>query len=435
MTHTDVVVIGGGQAGLAMSRCLSDLGIDHVVLERGRVAERWRTERWESLRLLTPNWLSRLPGFRYEGPDPDGFMTTGEVVGYLQGYARSFSPPFECQTTVEHLSTVTDGYQVMTNRGGWRARSVVIATGYSDVPRVPRLASGLSPDVYQIVPTSYRSPEHVPPGGVLVVGASATGVQLAEELRHAGRDVTIAAGHHLRMPRRYRGRDVMWWLDRTGLFDATVGDVYDVDISRSQPSFQLVGRPDHRSIGLKNLQMAGVRVVGHLTGAEGHRVAFADDLVKTTVASDAKLALLLQRFDEFSSRHGLDADVGKPEPFVPVWQSFTDAATGLNLHAEGIGTVIWATGYRRQYPWLHVPVLDGRGEIRHTGGVTPSTGLYVLGMQFQRQRNSNFIDGVGRDALWLSRVIGEHLGQLRRRAGDRRHRMTARPQRDCLTLA
>src|SRR4249919_1452742 len=144
MRRTDVVIVGGGQAGLAMSRCLSDLGIDHVVLERGRVAERWRTERWESLRLLTPNWLSRLPGFRYEGPDPDGFMTTGEVVGYLQGYARSFSPPFECQTTVEHLSTVTDGYQVMTNRGGWRARSVVIATGYSDVPRVPRLASGLS---------------------------------------------------------------------------------------------------------------------------------------------------------------------------------------------------------------------------------------------------------------------------------------------------
>jgi len=418
MTHTDVVVIGGGQAGLAMSRCLSDLGIDHVVLERGRVAERWRTERWESLRLLTPNWLSRLPGFRYEGPDPDGFMTTREVVGYLERYAHSFSPPLLHETTVERLSSVPDGYQVMTNRGAWHARSVVIATGYSDVPRVPHVASGLAPDVHQIVPMSYRSPEHVPPGGVLVVGASATGVQLAEELRHAGREVTIAAGHHLRMPRRYRGRDVMWWLDRTGLFDATVGDVYDVGVSRSQPSFQLVGRPDHRSISLRTLQLAGVRVVGHLAGAEGHRVTFADDLVKTTVASDAKLALLLQRFDEFSSRHGLDGDVSEPEPFVPTWPSFTDAPTRLNLRSEGVRTVIWATGYRRRYPWLRVPVLDGRGEIRHSGGVTPSPGLYVLGMQFQRRRNSNFIDGVGKDAFCLSRAIGWHLGRLRRPADD-----------------
>jgi len=419
MTHTDVVVIGGGQAGLAMSRCLSDLGIDHVVLERGRVAERWRTERWESLRLLTPNWLARLPGFRYAGPDPDGFMTTREVAEYLEGYARSFRPPLEHETTVEQLSNVEGGYQVRTDRGTWHARSVVIATGYSDVPRVPRLASGLSPDVHQIVPTSYRSPAHVPPGGVLVVGASATGVQLAEELRHAGRDVTIAAGHHMRMPRRYRGRDVMWWLDRTGLFAATVRDVYDVDISRSQPSFQLVGRPDHRSISLKTLQLAGVRVVGHLIGAEGHRVVFADDLVKTTVASDAKLALLLQRFDEFSSDQGLDSEVSEPEPFVPIWPSFTDAAVRLDLDAEGIRTVIWATGYRRQYPWLHVPVLDGRGEIRHTGGVTSSAGLYVLGMQFQRQRNSNFIDGVGKDAFWLSRAIGEYLGHLGRATDGR----------------
>ena len=409
MRRTDVVIVGGGQAGLAMSRCLVDAGIDHIVLERGRIAERWRTERWDSLRLLTPNWQTRLPGFNYAGPDPDGFMTAGEVAAHLEHYASSFAAPVEDDTVVSELSAIGTGYRIVTSRDTWLARCVVIATGYCDVSHVPRTAASLTPRVRQIVPTEYRKPEDLDTGGVLVVGASATGVQIADELLRAGRDVTIAAGHHTRVPRLYRGRDIMWWLDRSGLLDVGADGVYDIDVSRGQRSFQLVGRPDRASIDLSTLRKHGARVVGHLRGTDRSHVWFDDDLVATTAASDAKLAMLLKRLDDFSSAAGLDTLVGDAEPFEPIWPEFLAAPASLDLHAEGITSVVWATGYRRRYSWLRLPVLDRHGDVAHQGGVTSSPGLYVLGMQFQRRRNSNFIDGVGKDARYLAGEIAAHL--------------------------
>jgi putative flavoprotein involved in K+ transport len=409
MKRTDVVIVGGGQAGLAMSRCLLDAGIDHVVLERGRIAERWRSERWDSLRLLTPNWQTRLPGFRYVGPDPDGYMTAAEVASYLDRYASSFRAPVEGDTQVLELSATDDGYRILTNRGEWLARGVVIATGYCDVPEVPPAGAGLSPAIRHVVPTEYRRPADLDGGGVLVVGASATGIQIADELLRSGRAVTIAAGHHTRVPRSYRGRDIMWWLDRSGMLDVGIDDVYDIEVSRSQPSFQLVGRPDHASIDLGILRRGGARIAGRLRGVEGTRAWFDDDLVATTAASDAKLAMLLKRLDDFSSETRLDQNVGDPEPFEPIWPMFLDAPAVLDLQAERITSVVWATGYRRVYPWLHVPVLDRRGSIAHRAGVTASPGLYVLGMQFQRRRNSNFIDGVGKDARYLAGELAGHL--------------------------
>jgi putative flavoprotein involved in K+ transport len=409
-----VVIVGGGQAGLAMSRCLVDAGIDHVVLERSRVAERWRSERWDSLRLLTPNWQTRLPGFGYSGPDHDGFMTAGEVASYLERYASSFDAPVETGTAVTELSATATGYRIVTNRDTWLARSAVIATGYCDVSHVPRMAASLSPLIRQVVPTEYRRVEDFDDGGVLVVGASATGVQIADELLRSGRPVTIAAGHHTRVPRSYRGRDIMWWLDRSGLLDIGADDVYDIEVSRSQPSFQLVGRPDHASIDLAILRRKGARVAGHLRGIDDARVWFDDDLVATTAASDAKLAMLLKRLDDFSSAAGLDAHVGDPEPFEPIWPEFLDAPDALDLRSKGITSVVWATGYRRAYPWLRLPILNRRGDVAHEGGITPAPGLYVLGMQFQRRRNSNFIDGVGKDARDLAGEIAAYLDHGRR---------------------
>ena len=410
MQRTDAVVIGGGQAGLAMSRCLSDLGLDHVVLERGRIGERWRTERWDSLRLLTPNWQSRLPGFRYSGPDPHGYMTAAEVVGYFEQYARSFRAPVESGTSVHAVSETAGGYRVTTDRSTWTARAVVVATGYCDVPAMPAVANGIAPGIRQLVPAEYRRPQDLDEGGVLVVGASATGVQIADELLGAGRDVTVAAGHHTRIPRCYRGHDIMWWLDRSGLLDVAADDVYDLEISRRQPSFQLVGRPDHRSIDLATLRARGARVVGRVTGAEDTRIWFDDDLVATNAASDAKLAMLLNRLDDFAAASRQEGRFGDPEPFQPLWPEFTEAPLTMDLRAEKIATVVWATGYRRRYPWLQVPVLDNRGDIAHRGGFTAAPGLYVLGMQFQRRRNSNFIDGVGKDARLLAAALAEHLG-------------------------
>jgi putative flavoprotein involved in K+ transport len=404
MRHVNTAIVGGGQAGLAMSRCLSERGLDHVVLERGRIAERWRSERWDSLRLLTPNWQSRLPGYRYAGPDPDGYMTMPEVVSYLEGYARSVAAPVEEGTTVLAVEPAAEGYRVTTDRGGWHADNVVVASGYCDVPFVPAMGSRLPGHVLQLVPTRYRNPAQLPEGGALVVGASASGVQIADEIHASGRPVTLAVGRHTRLPRRYRGRDILWWLDTMGLFDQGAEEVFDLEISREQPSLQLVGRPDHATLDLPVLEGRGVRLTGRAIGAEGSRVFFDDDLIKHTAAADVKLAALLVRIDEHVEASRLEGEVAGPEPFSPfLWPR--PAPTEIDLEAEGITTVVWATGFRRRYPWLKVPVLDARGEIRHEGGVTASPGLYVLGLNFLRRRKSTFIDGVGDDA----RDLADHI--------------------------
>lgn len=407
MRATDVIVIGGGQAGLATSRCLAARGIEHVVLERGRVAERWRTERWASLRMLTPRWQSRLPGYRYEGPEPDGFMTMPEVIAHLEGYAASFAPPLELDTRVLSVRRGASGrYEVHTERGAWRARAVVIATGHCDTPRIPALASRLSPRVQQLAPSRYRAPEQVAPGGVLVVGASASGVQIADELRRAGREVTLAVGRHARMPRRYRGRDVMWWMDESGALDDRADPTRNLESARAQPSFQLVGRPDHRDLDLATLAASGVRLVGRAEDAEGEQVRFAGDLRETTAAAEQKLEKLLDRFDAHAATERVDAPPREPRRTIAL-----DAPEAtLDLRGERIGTVLWATGFRQSYPWLHVPgATDAHGALRHRGGVCDVPGLYTMGLFFMRRRKSSFLDGCGDDARELAALIASQL--------------------------
>ena len=408
MRRIDTLIIGGGQAGLAMSRCLSDRRIDHVVIERGEVAERWRHERWDSLRLLTPNWMTRLPGFAYDGPDPDGYMHATEVVTFLDRYAEVSRVPLVTGAAVVAVRPTGDGFEVVTESGTWRARQVVVATGYCDAAFVPAVAARASSRLVQLVPSEYRRPDALPPGGVLVVGASASGLQIADELARAGRDVTIAVGQHTRVPRLYRGRDLFGWLDRLGLLRAAAKDVYDLGVSRLQPSLQLIGRPTHDTLDLRGLAARGVAVVGRLVALDGEDATFDDDLLASTAAADLKLATLVSRIDR-----AIAADGGAPPPqFVAHWPAFADARRHVrDLAREGVTAVIWATGYRRRYPWLHVPVLDRHGEIVHDGGETPAPGLFVLGLQFLRHRSSAFIDGVGLDARHLAGRIADGLGQ------------------------
>jgi len=411
MAHTDVIVIGAGQAGLAMSRHLADRGIDHAVLERGHVAERWRSERWDSLHLLTPRWQSRLPGWSYLGPDPDGYMTRTEVTQYLEDYSRSFSAPVHTGVTVEAVERDEMGFRVETTAGAWRAASVVIATGHCDLATVPPFAAGLAPDIVQVVPTAYRNPGQLPDGPVLVVGASSTGIQLASEIERSGRHVTLAVGGHTRLPRHYRGLDIMAWLDAMGVLSETADQVWDVDASRDEPSLQLIGDEGHRSLDLGILQAEGVRVVGRVLEVRGRQVALADDLAASVEHAEAKMHRLLDRVDRFIESSGraesfAGADRPRPVPVPPL-------PAALDLGAAGIRTVVWATGYRREYPWLHVPVLDDRGELRHEGGVTPEPGLYALGLYFMRRRNSSFLDGVGADAAELADHIQRRLRRRR----------------------
>jgi putative flavoprotein involved in K+ transport len=400
-THT--LVIGAGQAGLAMSRCLTDAAIDHVVLERGHTAERWRSVTWDSLRLLTPNWASRLPGWSYQGLEPSGYMTAAEVATYLTDYASSFAAPVEHGAAAAALRRTDDGFVVQTSGAEWRARNVVIATGWCDQPRVPRVADRIGSGITQLTPNAYRNPAQLPDGRVLVVGASATGVQIADELAGAGRDVVLAVGRHNRIPRRYRGMDIWWWLDRIGTFARTIDEMHDPVRARSEGALQLVGRSDHRDVDLPALQQRGVRVAGRLTAVDGTQLRFADDLIASTGAADRRLAGVLNQIDAHIAANGLADELlpaERPRRLRP-----TEPLTALD--AGTVATIVWATGYRRPYPWLQVPVLDGHGEIIQRRGVTPVAGLYVLGQRFQHRRDSNFIDGVRHDASYLACHIAD----------------------------
>jgi putative flavoprotein involved in K+ transport len=412
MHRTDTIIIGAGQAGLAVSNVLTEAGRDHVLLERGRVAERWRSERWDSLHLLTPNWMTRLPNWQYRGEAPDGFMSRREIIEYFDGYARAFAAPVQSQTSVERVEQFLDGYRIVTDRGTWTARDVVIATGATDQPFVPPAGRALAPSIHQLVPTRYRAPAGVSPGGVLVVGASASGVQIADELARDGRDVVLAVGAHTRGVRRYRGRDIFRWLEDTGRNDTPLSAVADPAAAPRAPSLQVVGGPRPREVDLPSLQERGIRLAGRLVAARGTEVEFADDLPQNSERADAQLDRLLRSFDEYAERTGL-RDLDPAEPVAPV-RLAARPPRRLDLHAERITTVVWATGYRRDYSWLAVPVLDPRRELVQQGGVTPAPGLYVVGLRFQSRRNSNFIDGVRHDA----RAVVRHL--LAREQADMR---------------
>lgn len=412
MKRTETIVIGAGQAGLAVSRALFDRDHDHVVLERGRVAQRW-TERWDSLQLLTPNWMSRLPGWGYSGSDPNGFMTRDDVIAYLSAFSRSFQAPVQDQTTVLGVEQQEDGWKVATDQGDWRAKKVVIATGHSDQPNIPATAVDAPSDLYQVASSEYKNPQQMPAGGVLVVGASASGVQLADEMRRSGREVVIAVGSHTRLPRQYRGHDIMYWLDRLGSLDRPASDIPDPK-DRHEPSLQLVGRDTHESLDLAVLRSRGVQLAGHLTGFDGDRAKFAKDLHLTTTKADLQLRQILERIEMHIAAHDLDRVLPAAEPMAPV--PLDHAVSDLNLRAAGIRSVLWATGYRRTYPWLQADVLDERGELRQVRGRTPAAGLYVLGLQFMIRRRSSLIDGVGRDAIEIAQHITAEENQKERAA-------------------
>lgn len=400
------VVIGAGHAGLAMSRCLAERGIDHVVLERGEVANAWRQDRWDSLRLLTPNWQTCLPGYRYAGNDPDGFMSMRQIVRFIDDYARLIGAPVRPHTTVTAVRATDSGYRVETDRGAFACRSVVLANGAFSVPCVPACANAVPAEIMQITAPRYRNPDQLPAGGVLVVGASATGLQLAAELRDSGRPVTLAVGEHVRMPRTYRGRDIQWWMHAAGLLDERYDAVDDIVRARRVPSPQLVGTPDRSTLDLNALSAAGVRLAGRLAGIRDGCVQFAGSLRNVCALADLKQDRLLRTIDEWAARHAPEAPPGKA--MIPTRVDDSPVLT-LDLAAHGIETILWATGYRPDYSWLEVPVFDRKGRLEHDGGVVAAPGLYAMGLTFMRRRKSSFIHGAADDARELSEHLAAYL--------------------------
>jgi putative flavoprotein involved in K+ transport len=376
------------------------------VLERGEVANSWRYERWDSLRLLTPNWLSRLPGLPYDGADPDGYMTAGEVAELVERFAAHSGAPVRTGTEVTSVRSATDGYEVTTTSGDIRCRAVVIASGACNEPVVPPLREGVPSAVEQLTPFGYRGPAKLPDGGVLVVGASATGVQLAAELRASGRPVTLSVGEHTRLPRLYRGRDVLWWMDASGVWDQRYDELEDITRARRLPSPQLVGSPERRTLDLNTLTAMGVELVGRWAAVRDGRALFSGGLRNMFSLADLKMGRLLDTFDEWALTSGRDGEFEPPERPAPT-RAPESPRLQLDLNRGEIQSIVWATGFRPRYDWLDVPVVDAKGQLSHDGGVLASPGLYALGLPVLRRRRSTFICGIEDDA----RFVVDHLAR------------------------
>jgi len=400
-----------------MSRCLTDRSIDHVVLERGEVANSWKHERWDSLRLLTPNWQAQLPGYGYEAhaanklgatSNADEFMTMAEVIDFIERYAQVVAAPIQTHTEVRSVTRVDDGYEIATNRGEWQCQAVVVATGACNVARIPTVADALPSSIVSVTPMDYDNPAQLPDGGVLVVGASATGIQLAEEIHNSGRPVTLATGEHVRMPRAYRGKDIQWWLDAAGVLDMRCAEVDDIVRARNIPSPQLVGSADRAIVDLNVMAELGIKLVGRVAGLSGSTLQFSGSLRNCCTLADLKLNRLLTLLDEWATDNDAD-DVHEPAHRFEPTHVQASPPLALDLNGGEIQTVVWATGYRPDYSWLHVPVLDRKGRIRHDGGVVDSPGMYLMGSKFLRRRKSSFIHGAGDDAAELSEHLTSYL--------------------------
>jgi putative flavoprotein involved in K+ transport len=405
-THREVVVIGGGQAGLAMSHRLTARGVDHLVLERERVGHAWRAQRWDSFCLVTPNWQCDLPGFPYPGDDPGGFMLRDDIVAYLQAYAASFDPPLVEGVAATRLRPRDGAFEVTTDAGVVTAEQVVLATGPYQVPNVPRAAERLPAAVTQLHSSAYRRPAQLPEGGVLVVGTGQSGCQIAEDLHLAGRRVHLATGSAPRVARRYRGRDVVDWLDEMGYYAKPIDSFADADAVRFRANHYVTGRDGGRDIDLRAFARDGMALYGRLSGiGEDGVLHFADDLAANLDAADAVSEGIKDGIDAHIAARGVDAPT--EARYTPVWTP-GEPVRELDLAAAGITAVVWCTGFGRDHRWIELPLFDGRGYPTHRRGVSTVPGVYLLGLPWQHTWGSGRFCGVGADAEHLAEQITRH---------------------------
>lgn len=397
-----VAIVGGGQAGLSMSRHLQDAGIEHRVFERKRCFCEWREARWDSFCLVTPNWQCRLPGYRYTqeygGRDPQGFMSRDEILRYLEGFRASFDPPVLEGVEVQRLRPAAGGFLLQTSAGEWLAEQVAIANGVYAKPVIPRSAERLPADILQLHSSNYRNPQSMPEGAVLVVGSGQSGCQIAEDLHLAGREVHLSVGSAPRSPRVYRGREVTEWLTESGYYDIPVERHPQGEAVRDKTNHYLTGRDGGREIDLRRRALEGMKLYGRFLEVSGRTLHFAPDLQHKLDQADASYNNIRALVDQYIASAGIDAPV--EPPYVPPWAPAQEI-TELDYVAAGIRSIVWAIGYRADYAWIDLPVFNGRGQPVHRRGVTPVPGVYFLGLSWQNTWGSGRFADVGQDAAYL----------------------------------
>jgi putative flavoprotein involved in K+ transport len=407
--HIEIVIVGAGQAGLALSNYLTEQGREHLILEQGRIAESWRSKRWDSLRLVGPNRTLELPGFPYAGEDPDGFMSKDEVAAHLEAYAGSFGAPVRegVRVTAVAPDPNSAGFLVRTDDGSYAAAGVVVATGALQRPYIPAIAEDLPARIAQVVPYAYRSPAALPPGAVLVVGSGQAGCQIAEELRRAGRPVYLSVGRSWWAPRRYRGRDLSLWLRAVGWFDRTV-DSLPPGARTGLPNPQFTGSGGGRDLNVHTLAAEGVMLLGRLRGVRDGTIALALDLAENLAVGDEQAMSTLRAIDEYIREQGLNVPAANPPDYLrPAAELARGAPAELDLGAAGVSTVIWATGYRPDLGWVQLPVLDPQGYPIQRRGVTAVPGLYFLGLDWLHSAKSGLFAGIGEDAAHVAAQIAD----------------------------
>jgi putative flavoprotein involved in K+ transport len=404
MKRHAVVVVGAGQAGLSMSYCLKEQGIEHVVLEAHAIAHTWRTQRWDSFCLVTPNWQCQLPGHPYSGDDPRGFMVKGDIVRYIEDYATRFGPPLRLGVKVEALDREPGGFALTTSAGTLRAEQVVVATGSYQRPTVPKFAEALPKGIVQLHSSAYRNAGVLPPGDVLVVGSGQSGCQIAEDLQLAGRRVHLAVGSAPRCARRYRGRDVVEWLDQMQYYEMPIDRHPNREQVRDRANHYVTGRDGGRDIDLRKFALDGMKLYGRLANVEGGRLVFEPNLARCLDGADAVYRSINRSIDAHIEKHGIDAPL--EADYAPPWQPAAEV-TELDLDTTKLAAIVWSVGYRSDFSWVKLPIFDARGYPEHDRGVTPMRGLYFLGLPWLYTWGSGRFSGVGRDALHLAATIRE----------------------------
>lgn len=402
--HYSVAIVGGGQAGLSISYCLNERGFDHIVFEKNKIGHSWRSKRWDSFCLVTPNWQCQLPGYHYQGDDPNGFMQKEQIVQYIEDYAASFAPPVKEGVEVSRVrQNDSEGvFELTTSIGDYTADQVVIASGSYHIPKMPKIAERFPEHIVQLHSSEYKNPESLPNKAVLVVGTGQSGCQIAEDLHLAGKKVHLCVGGAPRSPRRYRGKDVVDWLDQMGYYDLSIDDHPQKEKVRSKANHYVTGRGGGREIDLRQFALEGMQLHGRLKSISGGKLEFWDDLKRNLDQADAVAESIKKSIDTFLEKNQIQAPT--EPPYKPAWEP-QEEISAIDYDEADIGAVVWCTGYQSDFSWVEIPVFDGKGYPGHERGVTGVRGLYFLGLPWLYTWGSGRFSGVARDASYLADYI------------------------------